>query len=136
MASPTISTLSGFAVIIPMNDSLPPSRELTSELIIPPSAMGKLSLRDESYMKVGLTKILRRFGSSDDMMASASLFVVMYLWGRSGAPAAADMNTKVVTFSFVASCAKETAAQPIFVSACSEFWGNMILEQANLSLYS
>src|SRR5206468_2892607 len=112
----------GFAVIIPMNDSLPPSRELTSELIIPPSAMGKLSLRDESYMKVGLTKILRRFGSSDDMMASASLFVVMYLWGRRGAPAAADMNTKVGTFSRVASRAKETAVQPGIVSACSEFW--------------
>jgi len=88
--------------------------------------MDKLSIRDESYMKVGLTKILRRFGSSDDMMASAHLFVVMYLWGRTGAPAAEDMNTKVGIFSCVASCAKEIAAQPDICQCMLRILGNNI----------
>jgi hypothetical protein len=36
-------------------------------------------------------KMLRRSGKVDVMAASASLLVVIYLAGRSGAPAAAEM---------------------------------------------
>lgn len=55
-------------------------------------------------------KILRRPGSFEDIVVSASLFVVMYLLGRIGAPAEAEMYTKVGTCSLEDSCANATAA--------------------------
>ena len=54
----------------------------------------------ESYMNAGRIKILRRFESFDDIVASASLLVVIYLLGRMGAPPAAEMYTNVGTCSF------------------------------------
>ena len=44
-------------------------------------------------------KILRSFGSEDDMVDSASRLVVMYRLGRMGVPAAADRKTKEGTCS-------------------------------------
>lgn len=38
-------------------------------------------------------KILRSFGREDAIVDSASLLVVMYLFGRMGVPAAAEMKT-------------------------------------------
>lgn len=43
------------------------------------------------------------------MVDSASLLVVIYLLGRIGAPLAAEMNTKVGTFSLKDSCANAIA---------------------------
>lgn len=43
-------------------------------------------------------KILRSLGNEDSMVDSASRLVVMYLRGNKGAPAAAEMKTKDLTF--------------------------------------
>ena len=53
--------------------------------------MGKDSLRDESYMKVGLTNILRRFGNMDIIEDSVSLLDSIYPCGMIGAPEDADI---------------------------------------------
>lgn len=54
-------------------------------------------------------KMLRNSGRSLDMVVSASLFVVMYLLGRTGAPDAAEIYTKVGTCSLEVSCASAIA---------------------------
>lgn len=54
-------------------------------------------------------KILRRSGSDEDIVDSASLLVLTYLLGRIGAPAAAEIYTKVGTCSKDDSCARATA---------------------------
>jgi hypothetical protein len=59
--------------------------------MIPPRAIGNVNFLLESYKKPGRMKILRSSGSEEDIAASASLFVVMYLLGSIGAPAAADI---------------------------------------------
>lgn len=56
-------------------------------------------------------KTLRSFGNEDAMVDSASRFVVMYLLGSMGAPAAAEMKTKEGTFWKEASCARVMAAK-------------------------
>jgi hypothetical protein len=61
--------------------------------------MGNVNFLLESYKKPGRMKMLRRLGSDEDMVASASLLVVIYLLGNMGAPAAADTYTNVGTFS-------------------------------------
>ena len=71
--------------------------------------MGRVNDLDESYKKPGRMKILRNFGSDDEMVDSASRLVVMYLFGNIGAPAAADMKTKDGTFWKEASCASVMA---------------------------
>ena len=53
--------------------------------------------------------MLRRSGRLDDIFDSASLFVEMYLFGRIGAPAYAEIYTKVGTCSNEDSCANEIA---------------------------
>lgn len=83
----------------PKNWSFPPRRALISEPINPPKAIGNVSFLLESYMNAGRTKIPRSCGSDEAMVSSASLFVVIYLLGRMGAPAAAEMYTNVGTFS-------------------------------------
>jgi hypothetical protein len=83
---------------------------LTPEPSQPPSAIGNVSFLLESNMNAGRTKILRRSGSFEVMAVSASLLVVMYLLGRIGAPAAAEMYTKVGTCSLEDSCASAMAA--------------------------
>lgn len=47
------------------------------------------------------------------IVASASLFVVMYLEGRIGAPAAAEMKTNAGTCSFEDSWARAIATRKI-----------------------
>lgn len=59
-------------------------------------------------------KILRRLGNEDAMVDSASRLVVMYLRGKRGAPAAAEMKTKDLTFWKDASCARVIATSPVF----------------------
>lgn len=61
-------------------------------------------------------KTLRSLGSEDAMVDSASRFVVMYLFGSMGAPAAADMKTNEGTLWKEASCARVMAAN-VLVSA-------------------
>lgn len=109
-ALPTTSTCRGFSTIVPRNWSLLPKMELNSEPIQPPSAIGKVSFLLESNMNPGRTKMLRRSGSLEDMVTSASLLVDIYLLGRIGAPAAAEMYTKVGTCSLEDSCANAMAA--------------------------
>lgn len=46
----------------------------------------------------GRMNIERMEGKELDIVDSAARFVVMYRWGRTGAPAAADIYTKVGTF--------------------------------------
>lgn len=58
-------------------------------------------------------KILRRLGNEDAMVDSASRLVVMYLFGKSGAPAAAEMKTKDLTFWKDASCARVIATSAV-----------------------
>lgn len=99
-ASPTRSTCSGFSTIDPRNCSLLPKRLLNSDPRNPPNAIGSVNFLVESYMNAGRIKILRRSESFDDMVASASLLVVIYLLGRMGAPPAAEMYTNVETCSF------------------------------------
>jgi hypothetical protein len=60
-------------------------------------------------MKLGLTKMLRSPFRLDDMVDSASLLVEIYLFGRIGAPADAEMYTKVGTCSNDDSCANAMA---------------------------
>ena len=62
-----------------------------------------MKVRDESYKKPGRIKMLRSFGNEDAMVDSASLLVVMYLLGRIGVPAAAEMNTNDEAFWAAAS---------------------------------
>lgn len=54
-------------------------------------------------------KILRNSGIVVDMVVSASRLVVIYLLGRTGAPAAAEMNTNVGTCSLEVSWASAIA---------------------------
>ena len=58
--------------------------------------------------------MLRNSGKLEAMASSASLLVVMYLAGRIGAPAAADMKTKAGTFSLTDSWASAIAAKEDF----------------------
>ena len=60
--------------------------------------MGNVKVRDESYRNPGRMKILRSLGNDEAMVDSASLLVVIYLLGKIGVPAAADMKTKDETF--------------------------------------
>ena len=53
--------------------------------------------------------MLRSCGKREDIVDSASLFVVMYRLGRIGAPPAAEIKPKVGTFSVEDSCAKAIA---------------------------
>ena len=46
----------------------------------------------------GRMNIERMEGKEEAIVDSAARFVVMYLWGRTGAPAAAEMYMKVGTF--------------------------------------
>lgn len=108
-ASPTTSTLSGFSAIAPRKPSLFPRKVLNSEATNPPRAIGRVNFLLESYMKPGRMKMLRRSGRVDVMVASASLFVVMYRAGSTGAPAAAEMYTKAGTCSFEDSWASAIA---------------------------
>lgn len=70
---------------------------------LPKNAIGKVKVRDESYRNPGRMKILRSFGNEDAMVDSASLLVVMYLLGRIGVPAAAEMKTNDEQFWAAAS---------------------------------
>lgn len=58
-------------------------------------------------------KTLRRLGNEDAMADSASRLVVIYLFGKIGAPAAAEMKMKDLTFSKAASCARVIATSPV-----------------------
>lgn len=98
-ASPTTSTFNGFSAIAPRKPSLFPRKVLNSEATKPPRAIGNVNFLLESYMKLGRIKILRSSGRSEVMVASASLLVLMYLAGRIGAPAAAEMYTNAGTCS-------------------------------------
>lgn len=69
-------------------------------------------------MKPGRMKILRSSGSLEEMIDSASLLVVIYLLGRIGAPAAAEMNAKVGTFSLEDSCANAMAIYLFETAEC------------------
>lgn len=108
-ASPTTSTCSGLSTIDPRNWSLLPKKALTSVPRNPPNAIGNVNFLLESYMNAGRIKILLRSGSFDDMVASASRLVVIYLLGRIGAPPAAEMNTNVGTCWPDDSCASAIA---------------------------
>ncbi len=55
-------------------------------------------------------KILRSLGNEEAIVDSASRFVVMYLFGSRGAPAAAEMKMKDLTFWKEASCARVIAS--------------------------
>lgn len=46
----------------------------------------------------GRTNIERMEGNEELMVDSAARFVIIYRWGRTGAPAAAEMYMKVGTF--------------------------------------
>ena len=48
-------------------------------------------------------------GNEEAIVDSASLFVVIYRFGRIGVPAAAEMKTKDGTFCALASCASAMA---------------------------
>lgn len=61
--------------------------------------MGNVNFRLESKMKLGRMKILRSSGRVEAIVSSASLLVVMYRAGRTGAPAAAEMYTNAGTCS-------------------------------------
>lgn len=93
-ASATKSGLKGFSTAAPaIHVSRPPNNEFAMFPALPANAMGRVNMRDESYRKPGLMKILRSFGSDDAIVDSASLLVVIYRFGSIGAPAAADMKT-------------------------------------------
>jgi hypothetical protein len=62
-------------------------------------------------MNVGRMNMLRKSGSSVDMMDSASRFVCKYPDGIIGAPVWADIKTKVGTFSCEERFASCTAAE-------------------------
>lgn len=53
--------------------------------------------------------MVRISGDIEDITASASLLVVMYLLGKTGAPAAAEIYTKVGMCSREDSCASAMA---------------------------
>ena len=108
-ASPTVSTFNGLSAMAPRKLSRLPNNELNSEATKPPKAIGNVNFRLESYMKAGRIKILRNSGKVAVIVFSASRLVVMYLDGRIGAPAAADINTKAGTFSFEDSWANAMA---------------------------
>lgn len=58
----------------------------------------------------GLKNSDRNDGKADCMVDSAARFVMMYLDGNTGAPAAADMYAKVGTFAAADSRANNIAA--------------------------
>jgi hypothetical protein len=51
-------------------------------------------------------------GKEEDIVDSAARFVVIYLWGRTGAPAAAEMYTYVGTLFVEDSRARRMAVIP------------------------
>lgn len=95
-----ISGFKGTSTAAPArDDNRPPIIWFAMLPIVPANAMGRVNSREESYKKPGRMKILRSLGKEDAIVDSASLFVVMYRLGNIGAPAAAEMKTKVGTFS-------------------------------------
>ena len=110
----TTSALIGNSTAAPANeDSLPPVREFAKEPIVPAKAIGRVNRREESYRNPGLINTLRSLGNEEAIVDSASLLVVMYRLGSIGAPAAAEMKTKVGTPSWTASCAKVMASNTL-----------------------
>lgn len=77
-------------------DNTPPKSNADNSL--PAAAIGNVNDLDESYRNDGLRKMLRISGKCFAIVDSAARFVVMYLAGRTGAPAAADMYTNAGTF--------------------------------------
>ena len=61
--------------------------------------------------------MLLNFGNDEAIVDSASRFVLIYRDGRIGAPAAADMKTKVGTFSKFASCARVIARRSVNIDS-------------------
>lgn len=116
-ASPTVSALSGFSAMAPRNPSLFPRNVFTSDVRKPPKAIGRVNFRLESNMNPGLIKMLRSSGRVEVIVSSASLLVVMYLAGRTGAPAAAEMYTKAGTCSVEDSWASAIAVLQMIVSS-------------------
>ena len=103
-ASATKSAFNGFSTAAPANQvNRPPTIEFTMLPALPKKAIGNVKVRDESYRKPGRIKMLRSLGNEDAMVDSASLLVVMYLLGRIGVPAAAEMKTNDEVFWAVAS---------------------------------
>jgi hypothetical protein len=91
-AAPTKSALSGFTPPAPINHvNLPPTALLAIAAIPVTAARGMVNDRLESYKKGARIKIDRKEGKEVDMLVSAARLVVMYLAGRTGAPAAAEM---------------------------------------------
>ena len=71
---------------------------------------------DESYKKPGRINMFLNFGNEEEMVDSASRFVVIYRFGSIGAPAAAEMYTKAGTSAKEVSWARVMAAFALCVS--------------------
>lgn len=89
-ASATESAGTGLIALEPrVLDRTPPKSNADSTL--PAAAIGNVNDLDESYKNEGLRKMLRRLGKCFAIVDSAARFVVMYLAGSTGAPAAAEI---------------------------------------------
>lgn len=111
-ASATTSACSGFSTAAPnIGLSLLPDIQLRPARGNVPYANGTVKNLDESYKNPGLMKIFRISGNREAIVDSASRLVVMYLPGNIGAPPAADIKTKVLTFFAAASCARAIAGK-------------------------
>lgn len=118
--SATTSAFSGFTPPAPNNPlNAPPVKLLKVDPAYVNAAIGTVKALELSYINGALKNTLLNPGNSSAITLSASLFVVMYLLGSTGAPAAAEMYPNAPTFALAASFANKIALSRFIISYVS-----------------